>query len=266
MPGVPFEMKAMMEDHVLPALKKRQQNRFIIHRTILTQGIGESFLSEIISVWESNLPPFCKLAYLPSAGQVRLRLSASGPSESELKSALAYEEEKLLKLIPQYVWGFDNQTLQGVVGGLLKDRKLTISTAESCTGGFLAHKITSVAGSSAYFKGSIVAYSNELKTKQLGVHENLLEMYGAVSRQVVEAMAQNGCRILGTDYCLATSGIAGPGGGTPEKPVGMVWIAVASKHEVYSKLLYLGNLRERNIYQASMAALALLREKLINLY
>lgn len=266
MPGVPFEMKAIMEDCVLPELKKRPQQKFIIHRTILTQGIGESFLSEIIANWENNLHPFIKLAYLPSAGQVRLRLSASGTNESALRNALALEEEKLLKLIPQYVWGSDNQTLEQVAGGLLKEKKLTVSTAESCTGGFLAHKITSVAGSSVYFKGSIVAYSNELKTNLLGVKKSLLKKHGAVSRQVVEVMAQKGCQIMEADFCLATSGIAGPAGGTPDKPVGMVWIALASKHEVWSKLLYLGDQRERNIARAGMAALALLREKLISMY
>jgi nicotinamide-nucleotide amidase len=263
MPGVPYEMKAMVEDHILPELKKRQKQQFILHRTILTQGIGESFLSEIIADWENDLPPFIKLAYLPSPGMVRLRMSASGTNEGELKKALTGEEEKLAKLIPQYIWGFDRDTLEEVIGRLLTERGLTLSTAESCTGGFLAHKITSVAGSSAYFRGSIVVYSNDLKTRFLWINEKLISKHGAVSQEVVEAMALNGCEVMSSDFCLATSGIAGPGGGTPEKPVGTVWIAVAFRDKVTSKLLHLGDQRDRNIARASLAALALLREKIL---
>jgi len=262
-PGVPYEMKTMIEDHILPELKKRRKDRFIVHRTILTQGIGESFLSEIIAEWENSLPQFIKLAYLPSPGMVRLRLSASGSKEAELREALSGEEEKLLKLIPQYIWGFERETLEEVIGRLLKEKGLTVSTAESCTGGFLAQKITSVAGSSAYFRGSIVAYANELKTRFLWVNENLIKKHGAVSRNVVEAMAINGCQTMSSDFCVATSGIAGPTGGTPEKPVGSVWIAVAFGEKVTSKLLHLGDQRDRNIARASLAALALLREKIL---
>jgi nicotinamide-nucleotide amidase len=263
MPGVPYEMKAMVEDHILPELKKRQKQQFILHRTILTQGIGESFLSEIIADWENNLPPFIKLAYLPSPGMVRLRMSASGTYERELKKALSGEEGKLAKLIPQYIWGFDRDTLEEVIGRLLTERGMTLSTAESCTGGFLAHKITSVAGSSAYFRGSIVAYSNDLKTRFLWINEKLISKHGAVSKEVVEAMALNGCEVMSSDFCLATSGIAGPGGATPEKPVGTVWIALAFKDKVKSKLLHLGDQRDRNIARASLAALAMLREKIL---
>lgn len=263
MPGVPYEMKAMVEDHILPELKKRQKQQFILHRTILTQGIGESFLSEIIADWENNLPPFIKLAYLPSPGMVRLRMSASGTYERELKKALSGEEGKLAKLIPQYIWGFDRDTLEEVIGRLLTERGMTLSTAESCTGGFLAHKVTSVAGSSAYFRGSIVAYSNDLKTRFLWINEKLISKHGAVSKEVVEAMALNGCEVMSSDFCLATSGIAGPGGATPEKPVGTVWIALAFKDKVKSKLLHLGDQRDRNIARASLAALAMLREKIL---
>jgi nicotinamide-nucleotide amidase len=263
MPGVPYEMKAMVENHILPELKKRQKQQFILHRTILTQGIGESFLSDIIADWENNLPPFIKLAYLPSPGMVRLRMSASGTNEGELTKSLSEEEEKLAKLIPQYIWGFDRDTLEEVIGKLLTERGLTLSTSESCTGGFLAHKITSVAGSSAYFMGSIVAYSNDLKTRFLWINEKLISKHGAVSQKVVEAMALNGCEVMSSDFCLATSGIAGPGGGTPEKPVGTVWIAVAFRDKVTSKLLHLGDQRDRNIARASLAALAMLREKIL---
>lgn len=263
MPGVPYEMKAMVEDHILPELKKRQKQQFILHRTILTQGIGESFLSEIIADWENNLPPFIKLAYLPSPGMVRLRMSASGTYERELKKALSGEEGKLAKLIPQYIWGFDRDTLEEVIGRLLTERGMTLSTAESCTGGFLAHKVTSVAGSSAYFRGSLVAYSNDLKTRFLWINEKLISKHGAVSKEVVEAMALNGCEVMSSDFCLATSGIAGPGGATPEKPVGTVWIALAFKDKVKSKLLHLGDQRDRNIARASLAALAMLREKIL---
>ncbi len=265
MPGVPYEMKAMVEDHVLPHLKKQRKDSYIVHHTILTQGIGESFLSEIIAGWENSLPPFIKLAYLPSPGMVRLRLSASGAREAELIKALSGEKEKLLKLIPQYVWGFDRDTLEGVIGKLLVEKGLTVSTAESCTGGFLAHKITSVAGSSTYFMGSIVAYANELKSRFLWVNKKLIEKHGAVSREVVEAMALNGCQTMSSDFCVATSGIAGPGGGTPEKPVGTVWIAVAFREKVSSRLLHLGDQRDRNITRASLSALAMLREKILEI-
>lgn len=263
MPGVPFEMKAMVEDQILPELKKRRKGQYILHRTILTQGVGESFLSEIISKWEDNLPSFISLAYLPSPGLVRLRMSATGSSEAALKEALAAQEEKLSKLIPQYIWGYDRDTLEEAIGRLLTEKGLTLSTAESCTGGFIAHKITSVAGSSAYFKGSIIAYANELKKRFLWADEQLLARHGAVSREVVETMALHGCKVMSSDFCVAASGIAGPGGGTPEKPVGTVWIAVAFREQVTSKLLHLGDLRDRNITRATLAALALLREKIL---
>lgn len=265
MPGVPYEMKAMVEDFILPELKKQRKDSFIVHRTILTQGIGESFLSEIIAEWENNLPPFIKLAYLPSPGMVRLRLSASGAREEDLFNTLSREEEKLHTLIPQYVWGFDRDTLEEVIGRLLVEKDLTVSTAESCTGGFLAHKITSVAGSSAYFMGSIVAYANELKSRFLWVNKNLIKKHGAVSREVVETMALNGCQTMSSDFCVATSGIAGPGGGSPEKPVGTVWIAVAFRDKVSSRLLHLGDQRDRNIARATLAALAMLREKILEI-
>ena len=265
MPGVPFEMKAMVEDQILPELRKRRKDQFILHRTILTQGVGESFLSEIISDWEDQLPPSISLAYLPSPGMVRLRMSAKGPNETLLKKALHEEEQKLGRLIPEYVWGYDRDTLEEAVGRLLKEKGLTLSTAESCTGGFLAHKITSVPGSSAYFKGSIIAYANEFKTRFVHVEESLIEKHGAVSQAVVEAMALNGCKTMNSDFCVATSGIAGPGGGTPEKPVGTVWIAVAFKDQVTCKLLHLGDQRDRNIIRASLGALALLREKIIQI-
>ncbi|MBW6498011.1 MAG: competence/damage-inducible protein A [Bacteroidales bacterium] len=265
MPGVPYEMKAMVEGYILPELKKQRKDSFIVHRTILTQGIGESFLSEIIAEWENNLPPFIKLAYLPSPGMVRLRLSASGAREEDLMIALSEEEEKLRSLIPQYVWGFDRDTLEGVIGKLLVEKGLTVSTAESCTGGYLAHKITSVAGSSAYFMGSIVAYANELKSRFLWINKKLIEKHGAVSREVVEAMALNGCQTMSSDFCMATSGIAGPGGGTAEKPVGTVWIAVAFRDKVSSRLLHLGDQRDRNIARATLATLAMLREKILEI-
>ncbi|MEE4178617.1 MAG: competence/damage-inducible protein A [Bacteroides sp.] len=263
MPGVPYEMKAMVEDKILPELKKRREGQYILHRTVLTQGVGESFLSEIITRWEDNLPSFIRLAYLPSPGMVRLRMSATGPNETALKEALDKEEKKLADLIPQYIWGYDRDTLEAIIGRLLTEKGLTLATAESCTGGFLAHKITSVAGSSAYFRGSIIAYANEIKRRFLWVDDELLARYGAVSREVVETMALNGCQVMSSDFCVATSGIAGPTGGTPEKPVGTVWIAVAFHGQVTSKLLHLGDQRDRNITRATLGALALLREKIL---
>lgn len=259
MPGVPFEMKAMMQDFILPKLLKKFRAGTIIHKTILTHGVGESHLAEIISDWENSLPTYIKLAYLPQPGIVRLRISATGDDKTALINEVNHYSNELHKQIPRLIFGYDDTSMEEVVGKLLMESGHTLSTAESCTGGYIAHMITSVAGSSAYYKGSVVSYANGVKESLLGVPAHLLEEYGAVSQQVVEAMALGAKAKINTDFALATSGIAGPDGGTPEKPVGTIWIAVAGPEGLTSKLLTLGEHRGRNIRRTALAALNMLR-------
>lgn len=264
MPGVPFEMKAMMEKDVLPKLKERFNTSVILHKTILTQGIGESFLSDMIEEWENNLPKNIKLAYLPTPGQVRLRLSASGENEMEVRKQVEEEEKKLQALAGEYIYGYENDTLESLIGKLLKEKKQTLSIAESCTGGYIAHRITTVPGSSAYFFGSVVAYSYEMKEKFLDVDPGLLNTKGAVSEEVVIQMAENIKSKFKTDYSIAVSGIAGPDGGTPEKPVGTVWVAIAAPSKTITRKLQLGDNRERVVLETTQHALNMLRKILIN--
>jgi nicotinamide-nucleotide amidase len=259
MPGVPFEMKPMMLNEILPRLLKRFAGSFILHRTVLTQGIGESALAETIESWENALPENIKLAYLPQPGIVRLRLTATGDDKQELAAMLQERIDNLLKIIPDLVFGFDDDSLEAVVGKLLLKKHQTVATAESCTGGYLAHLITSIAGSSAWYQGSVVAYHNQIKTQTLAVPEKMLEEHGAVSQQVVEAMAQGMRASFETDYALAVSGIAGPDGGSDEKPVGTTWIALSTANGVISKKFSFGEHRQRNIRKAALAALNMLR-------
>lgn len=262
LPGVPYEMKGLMKDHVLPRVVEKFKTPTIIHRTVLTMGMGESWLSERISDWEDNLPEGLKLAYLPSPGRVRLRISAFGNDATNLEKKVQTEIDKLLVLIPELVYGFGEDTIQSVVGQKLKEARKTISTAESCTGGLVAHLITSIPGSSAYFKGSVVAYANEVKMQQLGVSEQSLIEYGAVSEAVVIQMAEGIRSRLNTDYAIATSGVAGPDGGSDEKPVGTVWIAVATPERTIAKKYLFGQNRERNIEISANTALNMLRKEL----
>ncbi len=263
MPGVPFEMKPMMLNEILPRLLKRFEGSFILHRTILTQGIGESALAEKIEAWEDALPANIKLAYLPQPGIVRLRLTATGDNKQELSAKVKNQIEKLLQIIPHLVFGFDEDSLEAVVGKLLLKKHRTVATAESCTGGYLAHLFTSVAGSSAWYMGSVVAYQNSIKTQSLNVPEKMIEEYGAVSQQVVEAMADGMRKSFDTDYALAVSGIAGPDGGTNEKPVGTTWIALATPQGVTSQKFLFGEHRQRNIRKAALTALNMLRLELL---
>lgn len=263
MPGVPFEMKAMMTEYVIPELKKKFHPQSIYHKTILTQGVGESFLAEIIEEWENNLPAAIKLAYLPQPGMVRLRLSGTGDEENAIRSLVEKEAEKLSALIPDYIFGADEDRLEEIVGKLLKAKNATVGTAESCTGGYISHLLTSIPGSSAYFKGSIIAYHNDVKEQMLGILPETLEEFGAVSSEVVTEMAIGAQSHLDVDYVIAVSGIAGPDGGTTEKPVGTVWIAIATPEEVFSKKFLYGGNRERNIRLAALQALNLLRKNLL---
>lgn len=259
MPGVPFEMKSLMTDCVLPRLKNLSPVS-IYHRTILTQGVGESFLASIIENWETNLPAHIKLAYLPQPGIVRLRLSASGHNLNLLMNEVNEKVNELYGLIPQYIFGEGEDTLEKIAGDQLKKRGLTLATAESCTGGYIAHLITGIAGSSAYFKGSVVAYSNEIKENILGVKPETLEKYGAVSEQTVQEMADGIIKKFRVDCAIAVSGIAGPDGGSDEKPVGTTWICVKTPLGSITKKFTFGEHRGRNIRRAALAALDLLRK------
>lgn len=263
MPGVPAEMKYIMKEFVIPTFSKDSSNETVVQKTILTHGMGESFLSERIAKWEDDLPAHISLAYLPSPGRVRLRLRASGESRSDLHRELGEINYQLHLLIPELIYGYDEETMEGVVGEMLKELNLTIATAESCTGGLLGNKLTSIAGSSAYFTGGIIAYSNQVKAEQLGVDANVIEKQGAVSEEVVRQMAEGVRKKLGTDYALSTSGIAGPDGGTEEKPVGTVWVGLAGPQYTIAKKFQFWNQRGRNIHWTYMAALNLMRLELM---
>jgi nicotinamide-nucleotide amidase len=269
MPGVPYEMKAMLQNIILPKIKKQFTLPHIIHKIVLTQGIGESFLADLISKWEDSLSPLqIKLAYLPSIDIVRLRLSTKGYNADELNNNVNQKIEELKQLIPQYIcgletYGEEKETLEQIIGKLLKEKQLTIATAESCTGGYLAHLITSVAGSSEYYVGSVIAYSDMIKELELNVPTQLLQEHGAVSQPVVEQMAISIRKKFNTNIGVATSGIAGPSGGTDEKPVGTVWVAVSIGNKIISDRFLFGKRRERNIQKSAQAALNILRKELI---
>ncbi len=260
MPGVPFEMKNIMQSQLLSILSEEFDCPHVLHQTVMVQGLGESLLAETIQEWEANLPSVVKLAYLPSPGVVRLRMSLVGNDEAELKAIVNTQLLGLKAILGERIFALDDEKIEKVIANLLLDHKKTVSTAESCTGGNMAHMLTAMAGSSAYFKGSIVAYSNEVKANVLGVKTDSLEDFGAVSQQVVEQMATGACKAVGTDYAIATSGIAGPDGGTDEKPVGTVWIAVASADKVISEKFVFSKERGRNIRMASMAGFNMLRK------
>lgn len=264
MPGVPHEMKYLMTAVILPELNKRFTSQVIIHRNIMTYGGFESKLADILEPFESSLPENMKLAYLPETGIIKLRLTGTGTDQESLVKVINEQSEKLYKIIPEIIYGEDEVTLEMVIGNLLKSNNKTVCTSESCTGGEIAHLITSVAGSSAYYKGSVIAYSNSVKTQLLGVKETTLEKHGAVSEQTVIEMAEGARKLFSTDFAVATSGIAGPDGGTPEKPVGTLWIAVASEKGVITEKRSFGNDRIINIRRFSLVSLNLLRKQIIS--
>ena len=259
MPGVPFEMEAIMTEEVFPRLVKLGITQSIVHKTVLTIGLPESMLAEKIEAWESALPSFIKLAYLPSPMAVRLRLSGYGTDKTFIEAEIAKQVDELLTMIPENVFGFDDDNLARSIGRMLVSSSKTLAVAESCTGGNIAQVITSNPGCSAYFKGGVVAYSNEIKNKMLKVPEEILSKYGAVSQQVAEAMAIGTRAELNSDYSIATTGIAGPDGGTEEKPVGTVWIAVAGPSGVQSKMYIFKHNRERNIIRSTQTSLNMMR-------
>lgn len=260
MPGVPHEMKGMMTDFVLPRLPSLFKLPGVVHRTLLTAGIGESFLAERIKDFETSLPEHVKLAYLPNYGMVRLRLTATGENVVAITSELDELFASLQNLVADVMVINDDKTMEEAIGALLLQKGKTICTAESCTGGYVSHLITSVPGSSAYFLGSVVSYSNQMKENVLGVKAVTLEQFGAVSEQTVLEMADGAKRILNADYAISISGIMGPGGGTDEKPVGMVWIAIAGPKETIAKKFQFKFDRTRNIDLTATNALNFLRE------
>ncbi len=264
MPGVPFEMKAIMETEILPRISTHFKLPVIVHQIRKVVGIGESYLSDLIQDWELQLPSHLHLAYLPSLGIVKLRLTGFGEDKEQLNAAIDDAFNKVMPLIQSYVFGRENDELARVVGQLLIEKQATLSVAESCTGGYLAHQFTQHSGSSAYFQGGIVSYANEVKVNQLGVSQEILDLDGAVSDTCVMAMAAGARKQLGTTYALATSGIAGPDGGTEDKPVGTIWIALAHPEGVIARKLTQGGTRIQNIHLSSLTAINLLRRYLLN--
>lgn len=258
MPGVPFEMMYLMDDEIIPRLKKAFELPFIYHKTILTANLGESFLAQQIEDIEDSLPPSIKLAYLPKLGQVRLRLSTSGTNEARLKADVDVYLQQIVARIKPYIVAEDDIPIEKAILNIMDEKGLTLSTAESCTGGYIAQLITQHAGCSSVFAGGAVAYSYELKESVLGVKADTLAKYGAVSEQTVKEMASGAITNFNTDYSVAVSGIAGPDGGTVDKPVGTVWIAVANKNRVVAKLFSFGNKRAQNIERSAIAALTMI--------
>lgn len=264
MPGVPFEMKHIMTEHVIPELKNRFTSQHIIHRNIMTYGTFEAKLAEILSDFEAGLPYDIKLAYLPSWGVIKLRLTGMGSDSLNLSKAIEDQVSKLYKIIPDFIYGENEESLEMVIGRLLKGKSQSVCMAESCTGGEISHLITSVPGSSTYFKGSVIAYDNSVKSQLLGVPKETITKFGAVSAETVEMMAVGARELFKTDFSVATSGIAGPDGGTIDKPVGTVWIGVSSRERTLVEKRILGNDRVSNIRRFSFAALNLLRKQIIN--
>jgi len=260
MPGVPYEMKGMITDDVLPALRKHFQLPYIAHRTLLTAGVGESFLAEHIRSFEEALPPTIRLAYLPNYGMVRLRLTARGEEKASLDAALQQHFGQLRTLVAEWMVADEDISLQEAVGSLLLEGGKTVGTAESCTGGYIAHLLTSIPGSSRYYKGSVVSYANSVKMDLLHVAMPTLANDGAVSEATVREMVRGALSLLDTDYAIATSGIMGPDGGTPEKPVGTVWIAVGNRQNMLTQKMSFRFDRLRNIELTATNALNLLRK------
>ncbi|PIF02271.1 MAG: competence/damage-inducible protein A [Draconibacterium sp.] len=265
-PGVPFEMKYLVENEVIPRLVSSGKTKAIVHKTVLTQGIPESILALKLEAWEMALPENVKLAYLPSPMAVRLRLSATGKSSKELEADIDKEISRLKQIIPDYIYGYGDETLAEVIGRILIKSNKTLSVAESCTGGYISHLITSISGSSAYYAGSVTAYANQAKQRILAVKPETLEQFGAVSEQTAREMALGAKRVFNTDFAIATTGIAGPTGGTEDKQVGTVWIAIAGVDGVIAEKFVFGDNRERNIVRSSQTALQMLRCELTRIY
>ena len=264
LPGVPFEMKYLVENEIIPKIVVEYKRPYIIHKTVLTYGIGESLLAETIENWENNLPDFIKLAYLPSPGRVRLRLSARGTDKEFLEKSIFENVTSLSKILGDSIVGFDDdETLEIVIGRLLTQQNKTISTAESCTGGKIAQVLTSVSGASNYFKGSIVSYATETKISVLGLSEDLIEEHSVVSAEVAREMAVNIQKLMKTDYAIATTGNAGPSKGDSDADVGTVFIALATPNEVLIEEFNFGQPRDKVIDRAVVKSLEMLRKEIL---
>lgn len=260
MPGVPNEMKHIMSTEVIPRLSQRYKTPTIIHKNVIVQGYPESALAMKIADWENALPADIHLAYLPNYGIIKLRLSGISDDPLSLEFSINQQIAGLTEILADAIVAYDDTPVEEIIGNLLAEKGMTLATAESCTGGFIAHKITSISGSSQYFKGSVVAYSNEVKVNVLNVLPGDIDLYGAVSKQVVEQMAVNVRKLLRTDVAIATSGTAGPDGGTVEKPVGVVWISVSAPNGVVSREFKFGNVRLQNIERTAQTAMLMLKD------
>jgi len=260
MPGVPHEMKGMMEDDVIPALSKHFKFPHIAHRTLLTANVGESFLADLVNDFETALPSHIKLAYLPNYGMVRLRLTTTGFDEAAIEAELEQLFSILQEKVKAYLVTNRDETMQEVLAKLLKDKNKTVSTAESCTGGYIASLLTAKPGASVYYSGSVVSYSYQAKEDLLQVDKNILETKGAVSEEVVIQMAKGALKNIKTDYAIAVSGIMGPDGGTDDKPIGTVWLAVGDNNHITAQKFYFRFDRQRNIELTATNALNLLRK------
>ncbi|MFV8369235.1 CinA family nicotinamide mononucleotide deamidase-related protein [Flavobacterium sp. LB2R40] len=264
LPGVPYEMKYLMEHEIIPKVVREYERPYIIHKTILTYGQGESMVAERIENWENNLPVFIKLAYLPAPGRVRLRLSARGSDKEKLEAALEENVNSLDAIIHDIIVGFDDdETLEVVVGKMLTKQNKTISTAESCTGGKIAQVLTTVSGASTYFKGGVVSYGTEVKIDVLRIPENLINQHSVVSREVVSAMAQSVQKMMKTDYAIATTGNAGPTKGDSNADLGTVFIALATPNEIIVEEFNFGQPREKVIDRAVIKSLELLQKEIL---
>ena len=266
MPGVPYEMKSIFKEELLPRLNERKSGLYIQHSTIMTVGEGETVIADKIEPLLTDMPPYIKLAYLPSLGSVRLRLTGKYADSEQLKETLNHYTALMTRELGELVYGYNDLSLEAHLMELLGSKGLWLGTAESCTGGYLAHRITSVAGSSLYFKGGYIPYSNECKTKWLGVAQELFVNHGAVSQEVVEAMVTGLLQKMGCDVGVAISGIAGPGGGTPEKPVGTIWISVGNADHKISRLIKASKDRSKNIEYAAVVAMNMIRRFVLKYY
>lgn len=262
LPGVPFEMEGLMIESVLPLLTRHFELSSVVHRTAITYGLAESMMAELIAPWEDALPPHLHLAYLPSPSQLRLRLSAYDVDKDQAEREFDEQFAKLIPILGDYFVGWGDTTVQSAVAEILVERGETLASAESCTGGVIASKFTAMSGASEYFWGGVVSYDNSVKENVLGVSRHNLETYGAVSEQVAREMAEGVRRLCGTTYGVATTGVAGPTGGSPDKPVGTVWVAVATPTHTIAKLFQHGKVRAVNIERAATATINLLRLEL----
>ncbi|MFK7813953.1 MAG: competence/damage-inducible protein A [Maribacter sp.] len=264
LPGVPFEMKNLITNAVIPRLVEEFERPYILHKTLVTYGLGESAIAEKIEDWENNLPSFIKLAYLPNLGKVRLRLSAKGPDREMLVESIETEMQKLHPLIGDIMYGFeDEETLEMVVAKLITAKGFTLATAESFTGGKIAQRITAIPGASTYFKGSVVSYATETKIEVLGVSESVIKVHSVVSEAVAKAMAENVQKLLKTDFAIATTGNAGPTKGDSEADVGTVYIGIATPKGVFAQEFMMGNHRERIVQKSVNKAFELLQKELL---